>query len=191
MSYSITREQALALVNDKLTSPHLRKHSLAVEATMRGLAQYFKGDERRWGMVGLLHDVDWDETKSSPDQHTRKTLSWLKELGNSDNELHQAILSHNHHLNGEKGPDTQMEWALYTCDELTGFIVARTLVLPTKKIADVTAESVLKKFPSKSFAAAVNRDQIRLCEEKLGIKLIDYVGIVLKSMQGIGSELGL
>jgi predicted hydrolase (HD superfamily) len=84
-----------------------------------------------------------------------------------------------------------MEWALYTCDELTGFIVARTLVLPTKKIADVTVESVLKKFPSKSFAAGVNRLQIQMCEDKLGIKLPDFVGIVLKSMQEIAAELSL
>ncbi|PIV70659.1 hypothetical protein COW57_04100 [Candidatus Roizmanbacteria bacterium CG17_big_fil_post_rev_8_21_14_2_50_39_7] len=74
---------------------------------------------------------------------------------------------------------------------MTGFIVARTLVLPTKKIADVTPESVIKKFPSKSFAAAVNREQIKLCEEKLGIKLIDFVSIVLKSMQEISDDLSL
>lgn len=189
--YSITREQALKLVNEKLTSPHLIKHSLAVEAAMKGLAKHFGGDESRWGMVGLLHDIDWDKTKDAPDQHTRQTISWLKEIGNSDEELHRGILSHNHHHNGESEPSTQMEWALYTCDELTGFIVARTLVLPTKKIADVTVESVLKKFPSKSFAAAVNREQIKMCEEKLGIKINDFIGIVLKSMQGIATELGL
>ena len=189
--YSITREQAFTLVKEKLTSPHLVKHSLAVEAAMKGLARHFGGDESRWGMVGLLHDVDWDETKNTHDQHTRKTVEWLKGVGNSDEELHTAILSHNHSHNGEKGPETPMEWALYTCDELTGFIVARTLVLPTKKIANVTPESVIKKFPSKSFAAGVNREQIQMCEEKLGIKLIDFVGIVLKSMQEIASELGL
>ena len=189
--YSILREDALKLVNEKLTSPHLRKHSLAVEAAMKGLARHFGGDESRWGMVGLLHDVDWDATKDSIDHHTKQTIAWLKELGNADKELHTAILSHNHHHNGEGEPSTQMEWALYTCDELTGFIVARTLVLPTKKIADVTPESVLKKFPSKSFAAGVNRLQIQMCEEKLGIKLIDFVGIVLKSMQEISNELSL
>lgn len=189
--YSITREQAFALVKEKLTSPHLVKHSLAVEAAMKGLAKKLGGDESRWGMVGLLHDIDWDETKDTHDQHTRKTIEWLKGVGNSDEELHTAILSHNHSHNGEKGPETPMEWALYTCDELTGFIVARTLVLPTKKIADVTPESVIKKFPSKSFAAAVNREQIKLCEEKLGIKLIDFVSIVLKSMQEIAGDLSL
>ena len=189
--YSISREDALKLVNEKLTSPHLRKHSLAVEAAMKGLALHFGGDESRWGMVGLLHDIDWDQTKDAPDQHTKKTVEWLKGLGNTDTELHDAILSHNHHHNGEGEPETQMEWALYTCDELTGFIVARTLVLPTKKIADVTVESVLKKFPSKSFAAGVNREQIKMCEHKLGIKLEDFVGIVLKSMQEIATQLTL
>jgi len=189
--YSITREQALTLVKEKLTSPHLVKHSLAVEAAMKGLARHFGGDESRWGMVGLLHDIDWDATKDVPDQHAKQTVAWLKELGNTDLELHDAILSHNHHHNGEGEPSSQMERALYTCDELTGFIVARTLVLPTKKIADVTPESVIKKFPSKSFAAAVNREQIKLCEEKLGIKLIDFVSIVLKSMQEISDDLSL
>lgn len=189
--YSITRDDAIKLVNEKLTSPHLRKHSLAVEAAMKGLARQFGGDESRWGMVGLLHDIDWDATKDAIDQHTKQTIAWLTELGHTDKELHTAILSHNHHHNGEGEPSTQMEWALYTCDELTGFIVARTLVLPTKKIADVTPESVIKKFPSKSFAAGVNRLQIQMCEEKLGIKLIDFVGIVLKSMKEIASDLSL
>lgn len=189
--YSITREDALKLVNEKLTSPHLRKHSLAVEAAMKGLARQLGGDESRWGMVGLLHDIDWDVTKDAHDRHTIQTVEWLKEIGNTDAELHTAIMSHNHHHNGEGEPSSLMEWALYTCDELTGFIVARTLVLPTKKIADVTVESVLKKFPSKSFAAGVNRVQIQMCEEKLGIKLNDFVGIVLKSMQEIADDLAL
>ena len=189
--YSISRETAFALVQEKLSSPHLVKHSIAVEAAMKGLARHFGGNESRWGMVGLLHDIDWDVTKDAHDRHTVQTVEWLKEIGNTDTELHTAILSHNHHHNGEGEPSTQMEWALYTCDELTGFIVARTLVLPTKKLADVTPESVIKKFPSKSFAAGVNRLQIQMCEEKLGIKLIDFVGIVLKSMQEIASDLSL
>jgi len=189
--YAISRDQALVLVNEKLSSPHLRKHSLAVEAAMKGIARHLGGDESRWGMVGLLHDVDWDVTKLLHDQHTKQTVAWLKEVGNEDTELHRAILSHNHHHNGEGEPSTPMEWALYTCDELTGLIVAVTLILPSKKIADVTVESVLKKFPSKSFAAGVNRLQIQMCEDKLGIKINDFVGIVLKSMQEIASELTL
>ena len=84
-----------------------------------------------------------------------------------------------------------MEWALYTCDELTGLIVATALIMPSKKIADVTIESVLKKFPAKSFAAGVNRDQIKMCETKLNILLQEFIGIVLKSMQEIAPELGL
>lgn len=189
--YAITREQALALVDEKLTSPHLRKHSRAVEAAMAALARHLGGDESRWAMVGLLHDIDWDKTKDAPDQHTKQTVAWLNEIGNTDIELHRAILSHNHHHNGEGEPTTPMEWALYTCDELTGLIVAVTLILPSKKIADVTPESVLKKFPSKSFAAGVNRLQIQMCEEKLGIKINDFVAIVLKSMQAIASDLSL
>lgn len=189
--YSISRDKALKLVQEKLASPHLVKHSLAVEAAMKALARKLGGDESRWGIVGLLHDVDWDATKDAPDQHTRKTVEWLTELGHNDKELHKAILAHNHHHNGEGKPETPMEWALYTCDELTGLIVAVTLVQPSKKIADITIESVLKKFPSKSFAAGVNRLQIQMCEEMLGIPLNEFVGIVLKSMQEIQKDLGL
>lgn len=189
--YSISRDRAFELVKEKLTSPHLVKHSLAVEAAMKALARRLGGDESRWGVVGLLHDVDWDATKDSPDQHTRKTIEWLTELGHKDSELHRAILAHNHHHNGEGEPTTPMEWALYTCDELTGLIVAVTLVQPSRKIAEITAESVLKKFPSKSFAAGVNRQQIQMCDEKLGIPIQEFVTIVLKSMQEIQKELGL
>jgi lysyl-tRNA synthetase class 2 len=189
--YSISRDRAFALVKEKLTSPHLVKHSLAVEAAMRALARRLGGDESRWGVVGLLHDVDWDATKDAPDQHTRKTVEWLTELGHTDSELHRAILAHNHHHNGEGEPTTPMEWALYTCDELTGLIVAVTLVQPSRKIAEITTESVLKKFPSKSFAAGVNRQQIQMCDEKLGIPIQEFVTIVLKSMQEIQKELGL
>jgi len=188
---TLSREKALELLNDKIKNKNLIKHCLAVEAAMKALAQKFNGDEIKWGMAGLLHDGDWEVTQNDHARHAVQVVEWIKELGEEDPELLKTILVHNHHHNGENKPSTPMEWALYTCDELTGLIVATTLVMPTRKIQDVTVESVLKKFPAKSFAAGVNRDQIKMCEVKLNIPINEFVGIVLKSMQSIAQDLGL
>ena len=188
---TLTREKALELLNEKIKNKNLVKHCLAVEATMKALAQKLGGDVERWFMAGLLHDGDWEITQTNPARHAIQVVEWMKELGEQDAQLLKTILVHNHHHNGESKPSTPMEWALYTCDELTGLIVATTLVMPSKKIVDVTVESVMKKFPAKSFAAGVNRDQIKMCETELHIPIQEFVGIALKSMQSIASELGL
>lgn len=190
-SLTLTREKALNLLNEKIKNKNLVKHCLAVEVTMKALSQKLGGDVERWSMAGLLHDGDWEITQTNPARHAAQVVEWMKELGEQDAGLLKTILVHNHHHNGEDKPSTPMEWALYTCDELTGLIVATTLVMPSKKIADVTVESVLKKFPAKSFAAGVNRDQIKMCEAELHIPLQEFVNIALKSMQSIASELGL
>ncbi len=187
----ISREKALEILNQHLKSKNLLRHGFAAEAAMRGLAKHFGENEDKWGLVGLLHDGDWEETTSDPSQHTKKMVTWLKEAGETDQEIIQAILSHNYAHTGENPPKTKMEWAIYTADELTGFIVAVALVMPDKKLSSVSVDSVLKKFPIKSFAASVHREQIKMCEEKLGIPLPQFVEIVLKSMQGIATELGL
>lgn len=187
----IAREKALEILNKNLHNRNLFRHCLATEAAMRGLAKHFRKDENKWGLVGLLHDGDWEETTNDPSQHTKKMVEWLKEAGEKDQEILQAILSHNFVHTGENPPKTKLEWAIYTCDELTGFIVAVALVMPNKKLNSVTVDSVLKKFPVKSFAASVHRDQIKLCEEKLGIPLPQFIEIVLKSMQAVAAELGL
>ena len=158
---------------------------------MRGLAKHFYQDEDLWGVIGLLHDADWELTEPTPDQHTRKTVEWVKEAGEDNEKIMRTILAHNHKLNKEPEPNNTIEWALYTCDELTGLIVATTLVRPDKKLSSVEVSSVMKKFNTKSFAAPVDREQIKLCEEKLGIKLEDFIGIILKSMQEIAPTLGL
>jgi len=164
---------------------------------MIGLTKYFNQrdhvshSQELWGLLGLLHDGDWEETRNTPNLHTKKMVEWLKEIGETDKELTHGILSHNHVNNKEVPPGNLMEWSLYTCDELTGFIIAVALIMPDKKLSSVTVQSIVKKFPSKSFAAAVDREQIKLCEEKLGIPLEEFVGIVLKSMQSISAELGL
>jgi hypothetical protein len=185
------RNVAYDIVDTKIKNKNLVKHSLAVEAAMQALARHFGEDESIWGLAGLLHDADWEETGNHPHMHTRKTVEWMKEKSIQEPEVIQAILSHNFERNDERPPESRMEWALYICDELTGIIVATTLIMPSKKLSDVTVESVMKKFNTKSFAAAVNRDQIRLCEEKLGIKLNEFIKIILTAMQDIAPSIGL
>lgn len=201
----ITREQALKLLHDNMQSVNLRRHCYAVEAVMRALALYFKNqklnikdtnqnsniDENKWALVGLLHDGDYEKTKDDPSQHTLQMAEWLKGAGETDTEILGAILSHNYAHTGENSPSNKMEWALYCCDELTGLIVAVALVRPDKRLASVTIDSVMKKWDEKAFAAGVHREQIAQCEEKLGIPLKEFVGIVLGAMQGIADELGL
>lgn len=184
------REEALELLHSKMHNANLRRHCYAVEAVMRALARHFGEDEDIWGIAGLLHDADYELTKDNPKQHTRLTVSWLKEKG-ADERIIQTILAHGYgFVEGNQEPSNNAEWSIYCCDELTGFIVAVALV-KGKSLANVTAESVLKKFPVTGFAAGVHRPQIALCEEKLGIKLPDFVSIALKAMQDIHKELGL
>lgn len=150
-----------------------------------------KIDTEKWAIVGLLHDADYEKTKENPVQHTLLTLEWLKQAGETDPEIISAILSHNFEHTGKNQPKNKLEWSLYCCDELTGFIVAIALVMPDKKLSAVSVESVLKKFPQKAFAAAVKREQISMCQEKLGIPLPEFVKIALEAMQGVSGELGL
>lgn len=187
----MTREEALQLLHSKMQSVNLRKHCYAVGATMKALAGHFGGDEAKWEIIGLLHDGDYEETKSAPEKHTVIMADWLKEAGETDPEILSAILSHNYAHTGKNPPQNKLEWSLYTCDELTGLIVAVTLVRPEKKLSLVTVENVLSKWNQKSFAAGVDRNQIGMCEEKLGISLKDFIAMALKAMQGISEELGL
>lgn len=190
----ITRQKALDILNAHIPNKNLLKHCLAVEAAMGGLHKHFNEPAKtleKWKLAGLMHDADWEETRGDFNRHTQVTLQWLKEAGETDEDVFQTILAHNYNHNQHNPPKNNMEWSLYICDELTGLITACALVLPDKKLSSVTVESVLKKFPSKNFAAGVHRDQIKLCEEKLNIKLDEFVGIVLRSMQGISADLGL
>lgn len=201
----MTRDEALKILYDNMQSVNLRRHCLAVEAVMRALARRFGGDPEtsadakagvpsgsdKWGIAGLLHDADYEQTKDAPKEHTRRVLEWLKGL-DADKDITNAVLAHGWgFVEGNPEPKTKMEWALYTCDELTGFIVAVALVRPDKKLASVGVDSILKKWGEKSFAAGVHREQVELCESKLGIPLSEFVTISLEAMQGISQELGL
>jgi hypothetical protein len=182
------REEVFNLVTSQTENKNLVKHMLAVEVAMGGLADYFKEDNNMWKIVGLIHDADYEK---HPDIHPLFLIEEL-EKRKEDKVLINAIKTHAwKYREGLPEPTTKLEWSLYCCDELTGLIVAVALVRPEKKLSLVTVENVLKKWPEKSFAKGVSREQISLCEEKLGIPLNQFIEIVLKSMQGISSELGL
>lgn len=187
----VTKDQALTLLHEHTKTTNLRRHMYAVGVMMRALAAKLGGDPDEWEILGLLHDADWEETKETPDQHTKKTLEWLKVAGTTDGPIIHALMSHNTRYTHLAELEGKMEWALETCDELTGFIVAVALVRPEKKLATVAVESVLKKWKNKEFARAVDRNQIAQCEEKLGIPLADFIQIALSAMQTHHEELGL
>ena len=188
----ISRAQAWQLLTSKMQNQNLRRHCLSVEAVMRALAKHFEvlSEVERWGIVGLLHDGDYEFTKEDPANHAKLMAQWVRDLGENDQELLEGIESHGWFHHGRQA-QTQMQWALFCCDELTGLIVACALVLPSKHLSDLSAQSVLKKFPQKSFAAGVKREDISQCEEKLGIKLTDFVQLALSAMQSVANKIGL
>lgn len=186
----ISREQALDFLNQQIANRNIIKHMLATEAMMRELARNFNVNEEEWAMAGLLHDGDYNDSVPE-EKHGVEVIKSLKEKGFEipDNVAH-AMAAHNWQNTGVE-PRSPMDWSLFCGDSLTGLIVACALVRPDKKLSSVTVKSVLKKFKEKSFAGGTRREDIALCEEKLGITLSDFIGIVLKSMQNISDELGL
>ncbi len=179
------RTEGLSLLKEKVRNENLRKHMLATEACMRGLARHFQEDGEKWGLCGLLHDLDYDETVKTPEVHGLKTVEWLKEKGIEEDIL-SAILAHNNHKPAEK----LIEKALCAIDPLTGLIVASALMHPDKKLRSIDKEFVLRRFKEKRFAAGANREQIKTCEA-MGISLEDFINICLVSMQEISEDLGL
>lgn len=187
----MTRTEAYTLVTDWTKNQNLVKHMLAVEAIMRALAKHFKENEEVWGMAGLLHDADYEMFKDDPKQHPSRIFEEL-ESRQVDSRIINAIKSHAWRWKeGLPEPSSNMDWSLYCSDDLSGFIIACTLVRPEKKLSAVTVENLLKKWPQKFFAAGVKRQQVELCEEKLEIKLPDFMQIALFAMQEIHGELGL
>ncbi len=184
-------QQAKDLLHEKMQNQNLRRHCYAVEAVMRALARHLKGDEESWGIAGLLHDADYEMTKSDTSKHVITVVTWLKER-QVDEKIIQAVNAHGwKFIESCPKPQTPMDWALYCCDELTGLVVAIALVRPDRKLSSVTLESVMHKWKAKAFAAGVNRDQIAMCEEKLNIPLSEFISLALSAMQGISDELGL
>ena len=183
----MTKEEAFNLVKEKIKNQNLIKHSLAVEVCMKGLAVHFKEDEEKWGISGLLHDIDYEETKDDANLHSVKGAEFLEKIG-LDKEIYQAVKTHNE-AHGIL-PDSLLGKSLFCVDPLTGLIVAATLVLPSKKIKDLTSESVLNRFGEKSFARGAKRDVILKCSE-INLSLEEFVKICLNAMQQISSQLNL
>jgi predicted hydrolase (HD superfamily) len=190
----ITREAGLTLIKSKVSQQNIIYHMLALEAVMGSLYDYLKptdGSTRdEWTLAGLLHDGDYSE-EVPHNQQGIQIIKWVKEAGHeiSDSVAH-ATAAHNWHNTGVE-PVNQMDWSIFCADSLTGLIVASALVIPTKKLSDVKLSSVLKRFKEPSFARGTRRDEVALCDEKLGIKLEDFFNIALTSMQQISSEIGL
>lgn len=182
------REEALKLLKENVSNLNLVKHCLAVEAVMLALAQRFGQDQEKWALAGLLHDIDYDKVKDDLSQHTLVGAEMLKSWGLPD-DICRAVKTHNeaHGL----FPESLLAKALLVVDPLTGLIVASALVLPSKKLADLTVENVLNRLGEKSFAKGANREIIKKCQEYLDLSLEDFVSIGLKSMQEVSQELGL
>lgn len=169
-----------------------KAHLIATGAAMEALAQKFGGDVKTWKVAGMLHDLDWDKLDKDYEAHCGDTLENLLKTIDAPAELLGDIRAHYQHQYGAEYPlDTMLRKCLYCVDELTGFIIAVTLVRPSKKIEDVEVKSVKKKLKDKSFAAQVDRNQIGACKELLGIELDDFIGITLGAMKETADELGL
>jgi putative nucleotidyltransferase with HDIG domain len=168
-------------------SESLRKHALAVEACMRAYARKLGEDEELWGLVGLIHDFDYEKYPSLED-HPYRGNEILKQRGYSD-EIRKAIMSHAEYTGVTR--DTPMEKALFACDELAGFITACALVKPGKSLAEVEAKSVKKKMKDKAFARSVNRDDILSGAAELGLDLEEHIAFCIEAMKQIADELKL
>lgn len=189
----MTRDEAYGILTKYLTNKNLIKHSLAAEAAMKAIYRrmYPDGntqDEEKWGIVGLLHDADYEMAKGHPEQHG--LLLFEKEPTIIPQDIAHAIKAHNYEYT-KVHPTTKMDWAIACADQLTGLIVAAALVHPDKKLASITPEFILNRMKEKSFAKGAKREPILLCDRELGISLESFVAIVLTAMQGIHNELEL
>lgn len=180
----MTRDEALELVRSKVKNKNLVKHMMATEACMRGLACHFQEDEDLWGITGLVHDLDYDQTAKDFPKHGILSAQMLEEIG-VDERIVYAVKAHPGHVEAR----SMMDKALFAVDPLTGLIVAATLMHPTKKISDVDTKFVLNRFKEKRFAAGADRDTIRTCEN-IGLSLEEFVTISLDAMKTIADELG-
>lgn len=196
----ITREEALELIENKVENKNIVKHMIATEALMAGVYDELKkkgrseeelgGSREEWMMAGLLHDGDYSP-EVSPSEQGVKITEWARERGYAVPEnIAHAMAAHNWMGTGVE-PKNLMDWAIFLGDSLTGLVVATALVLPDKKLSSVTPETVLRRFNEKAFAKGTRREDIKKCEEKLGLSLEEFVRITLESMQKKAEELGL
>ena len=188
----MTRDEALALMQEHTQSPSLRQHMLAVEAAMRAYAGKLGGDPDRWGIVGLLHDFDYEKfpnpDHAPDDQHPAWGVRLLRERGLPD-DMCRAILGHAGYCGVPR--DTTMAKALFAVDELCGFLVACALVRPSRSFADLEVSSVKKKLKDKAFARGVNRDEVRQGAGELGVPLDEHIAFAIQALRPVERSLGL
>ena len=181
------RDAAWCLLTEFTQSESLRKHALAVEACMRAYARKTGEDEELWGLVGLIHDFDYEKYPSA-EEHPYKGSEILRERGYSE-EVRRAIMSHAEYTGIAR--ITPMEKTLFACDELAGFITACALVKPGKSLTEVEAKSVRKRMKDKAFARSVNRDDITTGIADLGLELEEHIAFCIEAMKSVATELGL
>jgi len=181
-----TRDEAHALVLDRLGPGNTTSHCLATEACMVALAKHLGEDPELWGLTGLVHDCDLDECADDPERHAVVGAEVLRAAG-APPALIQAVLGHN----DKAERVTLLDKALWVVDPTTGMITAGALIRPSRSTSDLSVKSIKKRMKDKRFAAAVNRDQIRACEAQLGLSLDVFLGICLAAMDGVRDELGL
>lgn len=183
----MTRDEAWELLNEYTKKEGLIKHALAVEALMRAYARKFGEDEEEWGIVGLIHDFDYEKYPTAAD-HPYRGSEILEKMGYPE-EYRRAILGHADYTGESR--DTLLAKTLFAVDELAGFITAVALVRPSKKVADVKVKSVTKKFKDKAFAASVNREDIQKGIEELGVDRAEHIQLCIDAMTSIADDLGL
>jgi len=181
------REDALKLVKENVRKENLLKHMYAVEAIMKEVAEYLNEDQEKWSLIGLIHDIDFEKTENLPEKHTLLAEEILK--GKVSDEIIKIIKTHNFE-NTKVMPNEKIEKALIASDAVSGLVIACALVMPTKKLADVKVESIIKKFKQKDFARNCDRERILFCE-KIGIPKEKFFEISLRALQKISNELGL
>lgn len=182
-----TREEAFALLTRYNKSDSLIKHALAVEGVMRYLAKNKGKDEDKWGVIGLIHDLDYEQF---PDQHCTKTKEILEENDWPD-EYVRAVISHVWGICSDVKPETELEKTLYAIDELTGLVVTSALVRPSKSVLDMKAKSVQKKWKDKRFAAGVDRSIIASGAEMLGVEISELITDTIMGMREVAAKIGL
>lgn len=182
-----TRDETLALLKEFNTNVSLINHALAVEAAMRFSARKHGEEEDKWGVIGLIHDLDYEKY---PEEHCIKTGEILRERGWPE-EYIRAAVSHGWGICVDVEPESLMEKTLYAVDELTGFITACVLVRPSKSVMDLTPKSVLKKWKQKAFAAGADRGVIEKGAQMLGIEINELISDVIMGMRQVAREIGL